>query len=224
MFFGFLCSMFLLVTINCFAAEPLDHIIAVVNDDVITAHDFETHFQSFLARQDKKPAMNSAKIRKEILQQMINQRLQYQIADEEDIHVSDEEVARAIQKMAQSEHLSTEDFIQKIVKTGLTKSEFLEQIKIEMTVNRLQQQEITAKIIVSEEEINHYLITLYRMEKMKGDGNYSEEEFKQLAADENTRAELHQIIAKLKFEQKFHQWLDEQRANAYIKIYDKTLM
>ena len=81
-------------------SNPLDRIVAVVNDDVITAIELDSEVanikKQLLMQNTRLPS--DAVLKKQILDRMILQRLQLQRAERVHIRVDDETLNRAINK------------------------------------------------------------------------------------------------------------------------------
>jgi len=152
-------------------SDAEDHIVAVVNDVPITARQLDTQTKVLLARAQDVPPRSQKQVasqaqsdptvvKKQVLQQMINQMLQAQIALAEGIRVEDAEVEHAIQAMAQREHVSVAELKDKITKTGMSEAEFKKQLSTEIAINQLHRKQIAGDVNVTDQEIANYLTTL----------------------------------------------------------------
>lgn len=153
------------------AATTEDHIVAVVNDVPITARQLDVQTKVMLERRQEQSKLANPQvtsqiqqdpvlIKKQILQQMIDQTLQSQIALAEGIQVEDADVDRAVQVMAHRDHISVQELKSKIEKVGMSDAEFRKQLRNEIAINRLHQKQIAAEVNVTDQEIANYLTTL----------------------------------------------------------------
>ena len=88
---------------------PIDRIVAVVNDDVITRHELDERLGNVVKQLQKQgtslPASDA--LEKQVLERMIIDMLQAQFAKETGVHVDDTQLDKAIQNIAQENKFST---------------------------------------------------------------------------------------------------------------------
>lgn len=143
-------------------AEPLDQIVVTINDAVIT----QTELNQALVRAKKQLAdahaapPSTATLNKQVLDQLINRRLQLQLAEQAGITINDSEVEKAIKQIAEGNHLTTAELYKKVTDTqGLSINEFEQEIHDELVMQHIQQQEVSAHIRVTPEEVNDFMRT-----------------------------------------------------------------
>lgn len=141
------------------ASESLDRIVAVLNDTVITQSELQesinTVKKQITASHMSLPTENI--LRKQVLDQLINRKLQLDLAEQAHISVTNAEVDAAIAGIAKDHNVSVAELYQKINEQGLTKAEYHKQIQEEMTLQRVQQQNIGARLNVSPKEIDDFM-------------------------------------------------------------------
>lgn len=139
--------------------QPIDHIVAVVNDDVITRHDLDERYARAVRQlEDKKISLPPRKVlEKQVLERMINDRIQLQFAAQTGIKVDNAMLERAIERIASQNNLSLEQFRDAIAKEGIVFNKFREDIRTEIILNRLREREVENKINVTDAEIDAYL-------------------------------------------------------------------
>lgn len=146
-----------LITFAKDAAEPLDQIVAVVNDDVVTRSEFNRSLSlakmQFAAEQKPAPA----ELQKKVLDDLINKKLQLQIAKQVGIKFTDEDIDRVASTIAGKNNISVDDLYQRISQEGMSKTEYRNQIRDQMTVQKLQQQEVATHLVVTPDEINTFM-------------------------------------------------------------------
>ena len=144
------------------AVQEIDHIVAVVNDDVITytelMHQTRLIKQQLKQRSAKLPPDNI--LQKQILEQMIMERLQLQIASRLGIRVDDETINKVINNIARDNNLTLPQFREVLSKDGYSFAEFREKIKQDIIINRLHKNRIEKNITVTEKEIDNYISNL----------------------------------------------------------------
>ena len=158
---GCLGILFILQSFNVSAAEYLDGIAAVVEDDII--------LESELAREVASIAAN-LKVRnvqlppetvfyKQVLERLIIEKLQSQLALKAGVKVNDEMVNASLENIARQNGLDMQSFKKEINSQGMDFEVFKENVRKEIIINQLRSQEIGSRIRVSEQEIEHYLET-----------------------------------------------------------------
>jgi peptidyl-prolyl cis-trans isomerase SurA len=142
-------------------AEPveIEHIVAVVNDDIILASELDSWMhrvkQQLRERNTRLPS--EAVLRKQVLERLIMTNLQLQFAKRAGIRVDDATLNRTMRKIASENGLTLGQFHDILQRDGVDFAEFREDIRDEITISRLRQQQVGNKIVVSEREIDNFL-------------------------------------------------------------------
>jgi peptidyl-prolyl cis-trans isomerase SurA len=140
-------------------AKVLDSIYVVVNDEVITRNEVKNRVdqvvQGMRAQGAQLPDM--ADLQRQVVEMMIGERAQVQLAKEYGVQVADLELDRTIARIAESKKMSVQEMRNQMEKEGLTFAQFREEIRKEIMLQRLQQHEVDAKIQVSDAEVDTYL-------------------------------------------------------------------
>lgn len=162
--------MVMLVGWTCFASNlyaapatvgngSLDRLVAAVNNDVITEQDVSIQLNRMKQQmQQANVAIPSDTVlRKQVLDQIINQTLQLQYATKASISVSPQEVDDAIMHIAQQSNVTTDQLYQSVQAQGFTLQQFKDEITKEVTVQKVQEKNIASQINVSQQEIDDFL-------------------------------------------------------------------
>ena len=96
-------------------------------------------------------------LRKQVLDQLINKKLQLEVADQAGIDVSEQELDNAIQSIAKKNRMTTDELYSELAKRGVDKEEYRRDIYNEYTIHQIQQKAIASRITVSEEEVNDFM-------------------------------------------------------------------
>lgn len=142
--------------------QPLDKIVAIVNDNVITQTELNQAVnvaRSQMATENLPPPSTNA-LRKQVLKQLINNKLQVEAAETLGIHVEDEELDKVVNRIATDNHLSVKEFYERIAHEGMSAQAYRKQIRESLTLQHLQQREVASRITVSPDEINDSLRTI----------------------------------------------------------------
>lgn len=141
---------------------PIDRIVVVVNDDVITRHELDERI-SIVVRQLQKqgtPLPAPEALEKQLLERMIIDMLQAQFAKETGVHVDDTQLDKALQRIAQENKIPTlAEFRTRLEQDGVDFKKFREEIRNEIIATRLREREVDSKLVISNSEIDNYLAT-----------------------------------------------------------------
>lgn len=138
--------------------ELVDRIVAVVNNDVITLYEFNERLrvaQRQLEGQGIKLPPREV-LEKQLLERVINEKVQLQFATETGIRVDDTMLDRAIGRIAEGNNMSLDNFRQALEKDGVTFSKFREQIRNEIILSRVKEREADNRVTVTESEVEHF--------------------------------------------------------------------
>lgn len=141
------------------APQSVDHIVAVVNDAVITQYELNTQVQRItaqLARNTPTPPPRRA-LEKQVLERMITEKSLLQTAEATNIRIDNAALNRALTRLASQNNMDLPDFKAALEKEGQDYAAFREQVRNEMTITRLREREVDAKIIVTESELDNFL-------------------------------------------------------------------
>ena len=145
-------------------AQPLevDRIIAVVNDEAITAYELRARLAT-VERQlrDQKVQLPPREVlEKQLLERMITDRVQLQYAKETGLRVSDLDLDAAMRRIAEGNKLPLQDFRAALEKDGIAWAKFREEIREEIVLSRLREREVQSRVVVTDGEIDNYLANL----------------------------------------------------------------
>jgi peptidyl-prolyl cis-trans isomerase SurA len=140
-------------------AVPLDKVVAVVNQDVITESELlqsiETTKQQLLARKMQVP--DEKVLRKQVLSHLIDEQVQLQLAKNNDLTIDNIELDETIAKIAASNHLSVEEMRAELLRQGMDFDAYRESLRKEMLIHRIQQNAVGKEIVVSMKQVKDYL-------------------------------------------------------------------
>jgi len=140
----------------------LDQIAVVVNDDVITHHEQKNYLDKIKQQLKKQgtPLPAAKELEKQVLERMIIDMLQLQFAKESGLRIDDAQLDKALGRIAQQNNFPTlAEFRVKLAKEGVNFKKFREEIRNEIIFSRLREREVDSKLVVSDNEIENYLLT-----------------------------------------------------------------
>ncbi|MBJ7311570.1 peptidylprolyl isomerase [Rugamonas sp. CCM 8940] len=139
--------------------KPIDSIAVVVNDDVITRQELAARVGTVTRRMKaQNVAMpEPADLQRQMLERMIVERAQLQLAKEMGVRVDDTMLDRAIGRIAEQQKLTVQALRDQMEKDGTAFAAFREEIREEIIMQRLREHEVDAKIQISDAEVDSYL-------------------------------------------------------------------
>lgn len=143
------------------SAEVLDNIVAIVEDDVILENELQKEVSVIEQRiaASKSPMPPLTILRRQVLERMIVDKLQRQLAEKAGINVNEEMLSSSAADIARRNNMSLDEFRVELEKQGMNYADFLANLKNEIVVNELRGREIGGKIKVTDREVEHYLET-----------------------------------------------------------------
>src|SRR3990167_267049 len=139
--------------------EPLDSVVAVVNDEVITSSELDTQLEllrnQFVAKGMTLPS--ETVLRKQVLQHLIDVDLQLQLAKQNSLTIDDMELNEAINRIASSNKMTLDELRQAILAQGLEWTVYRDNLRKEILISRVQQKAIGKDNTVTAQQIDDYL-------------------------------------------------------------------
>lgn len=142
-------------------AEVLGKIAAVVEDDVILEQELDREVSVIAQRiQASKTQMPPEYIlRKQVLEKMIIDKLQRQLAERAGITVTEEMLNNSAADIAQRNNMNLQQFRAELERQGMSYKSFLDNMRNEIIINQLRSREIGGRIKVTDREVEHYMET-----------------------------------------------------------------
>ncbi|WP_300669690.1 SurA N-terminal domain-containing protein [Desulfoluna sp.] len=197
-------------TVSAEKAEVIDRIVAVVNDDVVTLTDLNEELAPY---EEKMRQMNYPlekemqmrfKLREDVINQLVEKKLTDQLVVRKDIHIGEEEVDRAIERVKSLNQFTDESLRSQLKQQGMAYEAYRAEIRHQLLRNRLVSYEVKSKIVITDEDIQAYY-----NENKKDLGEKPLEELRTSIADQ-----LYQdAVGK-----KFAQWLSDLKKDAHIRV------
>ena len=143
------------------AVQPLDHIVAVVNDEVITRQELAKRHKEIeqnLTRQ-KTPLPPREMLEKQLLERMVTELALQQHARNTGVRVDPAQVERALQRIAAQNKLDIAGLAAALDKDGQSLDSLRATIRNEILIARARERDVDNRISVSDSEIEGYLQT-----------------------------------------------------------------
>lgn len=136
-----------------------DFIVAVVNSEPIT----NSEVRSKLSRTEQQMQQQGIALPprgefvQQLLERMINDKTQLQMARASGLKVDENAVEAAVQTVARQNQIDVEELRRRLRSDGIDYSQFRSEIRDELLISRLRQREVESRVTVSEQEIDQYL-------------------------------------------------------------------
>jgi peptidyl-prolyl cis-trans isomerase SurA len=139
----------------------VDRIVAVVNDEVITQNDLNERVNLVVHQIQRQGGQlpPADVLSHQILERMINDLVQVQLAKENGIKVDDATLDRTIERIAAENNMQLSQFRQALERDGIVYTRFRDDIRNEITIQRLRERDVDGRVTVSESEVDNFLAT-----------------------------------------------------------------
>jgi peptidyl-prolyl cis-trans isomerase SurA len=139
--------------------QVADSVVAVVNDGVITRRELEERTALIAKRlqQQNAPVPPADQMQRQVLDQMVLERIQLQKAKEDGIVIDDATVNRTLARLAQQNQMTLDVYRARIEAQGVPWSTFTRDARTELTLSKLREKEVDSKITVSDGEVANYI-------------------------------------------------------------------
>lgn len=148
-------------------AEPIDRIVAVVNEGVVLQSELDRALQmsrqQLVERQIAPPPEEV--LRTQVLERLVLTRVQTQRAQEAGIRVDDRELNEVLSGIAAQNKMTLAEFAVAVRKEGLDYLALREQIRDEVVVQRLRAREIEHRVLVTDQDISLFLANQAQLDK-----------------------------------------------------------
>lgn len=144
------------------AAEVIDRIVAVVNEDIILLSELKEQMEPYAQRirqqgydQEQERQM-LYQVREEMINRLVDEKLTDQEIKRNDIQVEEAEIDRTIERIKSANTFTDEDLRFFLEREGMTMERYRDKIKEQVLRTRLVNYEVKSKIVITEEEIQAY--------------------------------------------------------------------
>jgi len=148
--------------INAKSAEIVDRIVAVVNDEVITLIELNNTLKPYtekirsLGYPSEKEQQLLFRVRKDMLDRLINQKIEDQEIERSKVEISEQEIDQTIERIKETNYLTDEQLRAALAKDGFTMEEYRKKIKGQILRTRLVNLKVKSKIVITKEDVKAY--------------------------------------------------------------------
>jgi peptidyl-prolyl cis-trans isomerase SurA len=140
----------------------LDRIVAVVNKDVITLSELNETVATAerqLRRTGTRPPAREV-LERQMLERLIIDKAQLQLARERGIRIDELQLDRAVQRVAQNNKMSLAEFRAALERDGVPFQGWRDELREQMLLSRLREREVDDRVQVSDTEIDLFISEL----------------------------------------------------------------
>jgi peptidyl-prolyl cis-trans isomerase SurA len=135
--------------------KPVDKIEAVVNQDVILTSDLKRLEKELkgIYKESGKSLPSGDDLQKQLLDKLITDRLQLQIAEQVGLRINDAQLNQALTQIATDKGMTLTEYQQFLEKNGESYKAFVDKIRDEITINEIRQIQVRRRINISDQEV-----------------------------------------------------------------------
>lgn len=159
---GFFCVLILIGPALIQAAEIVDRVVAVVNDEIISLYELNQAVEPYIqkVKSSQYPPDVEREILFEVRNQVLNELISQKLADQElkkqDISVSEKEVDNTIERLKESRRITDEELRRALADEGISYQDYRSQTKQQLLRARLVNREVRSKIVITEKDVRDY--------------------------------------------------------------------
>lgn len=144
-----------LPSLHAQTSQSLDYIVALVNSEPITHQELEREIQRVAQQiaQQGQPTPPAAELRRLVLERMIGDRAQLQLARETGIRIDTPAIERAEQSVAAQNEVDVAGLYQRLAKDGVSVTTFRNGLRDQLMLTRLHERDVESTIKVSDVDV-----------------------------------------------------------------------
>ena len=157
------CVLFMTITLLSLQAhakiELLDRVIAVVDSGVVMESELNKRVKEIVdrLRQSNTELPPLSVLEEQVLERLITEEIQMQIAERAGIKISDSELNKTLLGIASQNSLSLEEFRVDIEGQGASYRDFRDTVRKEMIIQRVQRGKVGGRVEISEQELENFI-------------------------------------------------------------------
>ncbi|MGS2724232.1 peptidylprolyl isomerase [Porticoccus sp. GXU_MW_L64] len=143
-------------------AEPvfLDRTVAIVGDNVVMQSELDNRVKDIMQRLQQQPNINlppEAELKKQVLDQLVDERLILNFAERSGVRISDQQINQHLQTLASRQGLTLDQLVEVVHQNGDSLADLRRNIHDQLVIQTIDQQAIKAGIPVSLQEIEQLM-------------------------------------------------------------------
>ena len=148
--------------------STIDRVMVIVNNDIITVSEFDARLAQLrseielnMQESGQQLAMPPEEVlREQLLERLIVESVQLQLAERGGIAVNDQQLDAAVEQLARSNGMSTDQLRVQMWRDGLEFDFFRKDLRRQLILRQLVESQVESRVRVSETDINEFLVQL----------------------------------------------------------------
>ena len=138
----------------------IDGVVAVVNTGVVTRKEIDDRIASIQkqAPAGGKKLPEGDELRRQVLENLILEKIQIQEAEQTGLAVNDKELNKIIEDIATRNKLTFNQFREEVTKSGMSFQRYRELLREDVLKARLREREVDSQIKISDAEIDNFIV------------------------------------------------------------------
>lgn len=192
--------------------EILDRVAVIVDDGLIMESQIKRELADIISRYDQQniPKPDLSVLREQVIESLIIEELQLQLAIRYGIKISDEELNATISRIAANNNYTLEEFIRFVEEDSGSYIDFREDVRKQILIQRVQRGRVGAEIDITEKEFAAFLETNESLKELEPDLL-----IRQILVQNEDKAQ--EIYEKVKSGSSFESLAVNEPANTYKK-------
>ncbi|HET7834853.1 MAG TPA: SurA N-terminal domain-containing protein, partial [Variovorax sp.] len=134
-----------------------EYIVALVNSEPVTNTEVQSRMQRLLRESPEAQRMPRPELARIVLERLINERAQLQLAKENGVKVDDLAVDQAEQTVARQNQISVTELRRRVAAEGMSQEQFRRDLRDQLTLTRLRDREIEAKVKITDADVDQFI-------------------------------------------------------------------
>lgn len=136
-----------------------DYIVAVVNSEPVTNFEVQQRTDRAMAQLQSQGGEVPPRdvVRREMLERLIAEKIQLQMATEAGIKVDSFAVQQAEQSVARQNNIGVEEMQERLARDGITRDQFRSDLRRQLVIQRLREAEVDSKVRVNDLEVDQFI-------------------------------------------------------------------
>jgi len=140
-----------------YSLDLVDKAVAIVEDDIILESELRRRLDHIYFTNPQIGTEDRSEVQEQVLEQLIDERLQYRIAQRANVVVTDQEINAAMQNFAQRLQSNNQSFTDYLAAVNVSESQVAERMRRDIAVQKVQQGSLSQRITITPREIEQFL-------------------------------------------------------------------
>jgi len=153
------CLLLTLSAPSLATVTAVDRIVAIVDDDIIMESELLERAATIRVRmrEQNTPIPSNDVLMQQVLERMIVESIELQMADRAGIRVDDNRINETLENIARQNNMTSEQFRRTVLDEGISWRNLRDQIRRELIVGQLRQRRVGARIQITEQDVDSFL-------------------------------------------------------------------